>query len=105
MSDWLEAFFLTQAIEIPIYRILLRCRLDHAFGASLLTHPIVWFLIPAIWHWRSYAAYFIMAESFVVAAEALYFSRLGWNRALLASFVANAASASAGLLKYYFFGN
>lgn len=105
MPAWFEAFLLTQLIEAPLYRIMLRCGLFRAFGASLLTHPIVWFIIPAIWHWRSYAAYFIMAECFAVVAEALYFRRFGGKRAFIASFVANATSASAGLLKHYLFGN
>lgn len=104
MTGWLEAFLITQAIEVPIYKALLRCRIPAAFGASLITHPLVWFVLPEIWHWKSYAAYFIMAEIFAVAVEAWYFRSLGSRRALPAALIANATSASAGLLKHFFFG-
>lgn len=70
-----------------------------AFGASLVTHPIVWFLIPRL----PFGHYWVMvafAEAFAVVAEGLYFSALGLfdlRRALWVTLLANAGSASLGL--------
>jgi hypothetical protein len=87
-----------------------------AFGASLLTHPIVWFVMPAL-SARLYAAcalmlpgarglgvtgqtllYGALAEGFAVAAEALYLRAFGVQRALAWSAGANAASVIVGTL-------
>lgn len=109
--SWFPAFLFTQAFEVPIYLVVMdRQRLPFssgaqvaiAFGASALTHPIVWFVIPKLG--LSYTGYVALAEVFAVGAEALYFARFGVRRALLWSFVANATSASLGLLSRWAFG-
>src|SRR5262249_35014609 len=58
LLEWIYAFLFTQAVEVPIYVFALRGgpetppqralakRVLIAFGASALTHPIVWFVIP-----------------------------------------------------------
>lgn len=116
-ARYLLAFALTQLLEMPIYLRALRVRPLAAFGASALTHPIVVFAMPHLWRslylvlhhsfaWftlsdRGYGwGYGVLAESFAVGAEALYFWVLGIppKKAFLWSLLANALSALTGLL-------
>lgn len=121
MKEWLVAFLFTQAVEIPIYVKGARTTAAQGFGATALTHPFVWFVIPGLAE-RLYLAvlaphaslrlgdtgrYVMMvaiAETFAVVAEALYLRYLERPRPLLWAFVANAASASLGLLSRRIFG-
>ncbi len=64
IGAWFSAFVFTQALEMPIYTIALRGRVDargeplapeslrwrlgFAFLASMATHPYVWFVIPSL---------------------------------------------------------
>jgi hypothetical protein len=110
---WLEAFLFTQAVEIPIWVWALRraarregarerpsflAALLIAFGASAITHPIVWFgfpyLRPSIGYWPMVAC----AEAFAVGVEAAYMRGEGMRRAWLWSLVANGASFGLGIL-------
>lgn len=103
---WIAALLLTLAIETPIVVAMLRPRgvgvgrgILLACLASLATHPVVWFVFPALplspWPrlWLS--------ELWAVLAEALIYGAavrgLTAGRALALSFAANAASASFGL--------
>jgi hypothetical protein len=132
MSPWLAAFVFTQLVECPLYLVALRRQRDRpavklaiAFGASALTHPIVWSLIPTLYErWLepalagglrhfapgaspaqlSYAGLLLVAESFAVVAEALYLRLFGLRRAGLWALVANAASVTLGLLSRAAFG-
>ncbi|MDC3961180.1 hypothetical protein [Polyangium jinanense] len=109
------AFVLTQAIEVPIYRRALGVRPLVAFGASAITHPIVWFVMPSLW--RSlyvaaisadrrfvlgelgyYLGYGVLAEGFAVAVEAAYFWKAGITarRAFGWAIAANAVSSLLG---------
>lgn len=125
---WLEAFLFTQAFEIPIYLLVMhrqKLALDWArralvaFGATALTHPIVWFVLPltiplftklgvalgmtapkTLGYW----GYVAVAETFAVVGEAVYMDVFGVKRPLLWAFVANAASAGIGLTLRHFFG-
>lgn len=127
-TAWHEAFLFTQAVEIPIYLSVMhrqKLGLDWprrtlvAFGATALTHPIVWFVLPltiglftklaialgitgsrAFGYW----AYVAVAETFAVGGEAVYMNVFGVKRPLLWAFVANAASAGIGLTLRHFFG-
>lgn len=72
-------------------------RLAIAFGASALTHPVVWFVIPRVWSGSSYLAMVVVAEAFAWLAEALWLARFRVPRALVWSFAANAASVAVGL--------
>lgn len=116
MGGWLSAFAFTQAVEVPLYVIALRRSalrdrswLVHAaigFGASAVTHPIVWFVIPGL-PASSFAERVARAEVFAVVVEGLYL--FAWKaydlrRALLISLGINAASASSGLLAARLFG-
>jgi hypothetical protein len=105
MGAWLQAFLFTQIVEVPIYVRSMRCSVWAAFGASALTHPIVWFgfFHPAFP--GSYVTKIIAAELFAWLAEAAYF-RFAFKRkrAWLWAFCANAASFSLGLLSRRLFG-
>jgi hypothetical protein len=121
LARWAFAFFLTQAIEIPIYVRGARMRPLAAGGASALTHPVVCFAMPPLAD-AIYASMYghglvivssptfrllgfaLLAEGFAVGAEALYLCALKVKRALLWSLVANFASASAGYLSWSLFG-
>lgn len=97
MSRWLSAFLLTQLVEVPIYGYALRGRLLLAFGASALTHPIVWFAIQPLWPGR-YHQGVLVAEAFAVIVEALYLRRFGaLRRAWAWSLAANAASVAVSI--------
>jgi hypothetical protein len=118
---WLWAFFFTQAVEIPIYVAVIqrerragraRGELDLVeqialtFGASAITHPIVWFVIPLL-PYDSYWEMAVRAELFAVVAEGIYLYGLclsGLGRAFGASLLANAASFGLGLLSRATFG-
>lgn len=96
---WFVAFVLTQAVEIPIYRRTLKQGVWACFGASAMTHPLVWlFLSSHLWH-ASWALQVAVVELLVWFAEAAYFRfAFGARRSLSCTFVANASSFSAGLL-------
>lgn len=117
--SWLGAFLFTQAVEIPIYLYgLHRARVELAwparaavaFGASALTHPIVWFVFPRLWrslgqpggYWGMVAA----AEAFAVLAEAVYLAgvRMKPGPAFALALLANAASVSLGFWSRFQFG-
>ena len=105
MGAWLQAFLFTQIIEVPIYMRTMRCSGWAAFGASTITHPIVWFgffhhAVPG-----SYTTKIVAAELFAWLAEAAYF-RFGWRyrRAWLWALCANAASFGLGMLSRHLFG-
>ncbi|MCL2723725.1 MAG: hypothetical protein FWD69_04740 [Polyangiaceae bacterium] len=98
---WLVAFVFTQLVEVPLYSIGLRVRVVAAFGASAITHPIVWFVICNPRWGGSYWTQVAVAELFAWLAEAAYFALafgINTRRALGWSLIANAASFSAGLL-------
>jgi len=119
--DWLWAFLFTQAVEMPVYMRGLRVRYYEAFGASAVTHPIVWFLIPPACEGlylrllaphpslrlsadARYWAMVVIAESFAIAGEALYFRLLDKKKTWRWSFAANMASVTLGLLSREIFG-
>jgi hypothetical protein len=105
---WLRAFVFTQIVEAPIYRRALGVSWPDAIAPSTLTHPLVWFVFPLATRilglpWLvSMAA----AELFAWLAEAFYLRARGvpLKKALLVSFVANAASLSLGLVSRAVFG-
>jgi hypothetical protein len=101
---WLRAFALTQMIEVPIYRRAFGCGFWEAFGASAITHPLVfWFASSGLWHarwgWRAAAC-----ELFAWWVEAAYFRALSRSRVVFWTLVANASSFAFGLICWYYFG-
>jgi hypothetical protein len=110
---WLAAFLFTQLVEIPIYLWAMRGRelalprvpkVVVAFGATALTHPIVWFVFPQIISFRHYVWMVAAAEAFAILTEAYVLHVFAVRRPLLWAFVANAASAGIGLALERTFG-
>jgi hypothetical protein len=122
MLHWLVAFAFTQIVEVPIYLRATRGRAVASFGASAITHPIVWFVMPDLWRsmylaairfdsrlviaspFLRYACMVLLAESFAIGVEALYLRALNVRRALVWSLAANAASVTLGLIARAAFG-
>ena len=121
LAHWGFAFLFTQIVEVPIYTRGLRVGPLKAFGASALTHPVVWFVIPSIWsalyRWAAppgghfvlsataqYWCYGALAEGFAVAAEAAYFHVLGAKKTIRWALAANVVSALIGQASSYLFG-
>ncbi|MBX7147575.1 hypothetical protein K1X76_00695 [bacterium] len=95
---WLNAFIRTQLVEMPIYCFALKGRPAVAFGASALTHPIVWFVIPHFMPLYRYAEFLIIAETFAIVAEAFYLKFFGLKKFWLWSVLANSISCAIGFL-------
>lgn len=118
---WFWAFLFTQVVEVPIYMRGIRARFHEALGASSLTHPIVWFVIPELMDWfyltilerhasiwltssTRYGIMVFVAEVFAVVAEALYFRFIGLEKPWRWSLIANMASFGLGSLSRAWFG-
>jgi len=107
---WLSGFAFTELVETPIYAVRtfspqnrsLQKRIAIAFGASLVTHPFVWFLFPHLFsdEW----AMLFAAETFAVVVEAVWLRAFGVRHALLLSLAANATSVFLGLSSRQMFG-
>ena len=108
VSGWFAAFVVTLAVELPIAGYLLRragldlLRLGLLIVfANLVTHPIVWFVIPQFVLVDT-TTYTVAAETWAIAAEALFYwvaiQGLSARWALTVAIVANAASFLAGRL-------
>ena len=112
---WLSAFVFTQVVEIPIYVFGAKLRVDEAFCASALTHPIVWFVIPAVFvrlyvalamsypfmrvdERVSYWVMVVLAELFAIGVEGGYLAWLKKPRPYRWSLVANLSSVTFGFL-------
>jgi hypothetical protein len=120
-QGWLWAFLFTQAVEVPIYVLGLRARFPEAFGASTITHPLVWFVIPPACErlyfallaphpalrfseMERYWGMVVLAETFAILAEAGYFRLLHHRKALRWSLAANLASVTLGMACRYWLG-
>ena len=124
---WALAFVLTQTVETPLYTwalgrlgtrprwlggvsagrgpLPLVARVGLGFLASLLTHPVVWFVWPLlISPVDHYPQFVFAAECFAVLTEAalLWLGGLRW--ALPISLAVNMASVGVGLLSRALFG-
>jgi hypothetical protein len=106
VARWAIHFALTQAVELPIYAAGCPAwpiwrRIAVGFGASALTHPWLWFVLPPLLlgHIR-YGVYLALVEPMIALVEAFYLAGMGLplRRAFLLSMLANAASLTAGLL-------
>jgi hypothetical protein len=105
LHAWLSAFLFTQLIEVPTYRRGLGVGWWAAFGATALTHPVVWFVVFHRTVRADYVTKAVVAELFAWLAEAAYFhwchgrrNALGW------ALVANAASVMLGFVSRALFG-
>ena len=117
------AFATTQLVEVPIFALALRsarpsrpsrplaARAAIAFGASAITHPVVWYVMPrvtlallvlvarggfSLGVTAATLVYGALAEGFAVVVEAAYLRAFGVRRALLWALFANAASGLVG---------
>ena len=106
LAAWLSAFAFTLVVEAPIYRRALR---DTPAGRpwapwlSVPTHPVVYFVFPALWPSGPLTQTFA-AEAFAVLAEGWLLRRLGASRPLAWALCANATSACLGLVSRALFG-
>jgi hypothetical protein len=105
---WFRAFLMTVAIESPIVILLTaqsrtawQKRLGLVFAAQLMTHPLVWFVFPAITGMSRYST-FMLSELWAWLAEAAFYvlvevapTKLG---AVGVSALANGASLGLGLV-------
>jgi hypothetical protein len=105
MQPWLDAFLLTQLIEIPIYLWLLRPaqiwkRGLLGFAATAVTHPVVWFALHRLASdlGLSYLVYVAAAECYAVAVEGLLLWTFKQKNAWRVALIANMASFGIGLL-------
>ena len=106
MDEWARAFALTLLVELPLYGWLLKDapllrRLLAGLTASSLTHPWLWFILPAVlMPALGYWGYVAVGEALVVLAEAGVVAGVGtpWRRALRVSVLVNAASFAVGQL-------
>ncbi len=105
-AHWAVAFAFTEIVEIPIYRRVLDARFFEAFGASAITHPLLWFVfVPLVRGHLSYATYAALGEALVVLVEAAWFALVfKRKRALVASLAANGTSFLLGLVANAIFG-
>jgi hypothetical protein len=113
LVPWLSAFALTQAVEMPLYVRALRegqpptidrlpVALALAFGASAITHPVVWFVMPALipGEWLTMV---LVAELFAITTEAVWLRAFQLPRALAWAAFANAASVLVGIISRQLF--
>ena len=70
-QTWFWAFLFTQLVEVPIYAVGLRVSLLAAFGASAITHPLLWFVIFPYLH-LPYVWLIVVGEGFAWLVEAVY---------------------------------
>ena len=102
-----QAYLITLFFEVPVYWHACRrygSTVKVAAVAILLstvTLPVVWFVLPPLLI-HDYPLYFAVAELFAWLGEALMlkiaFVKMTWKHAVLVAFVANAISASVGLV-------
>jgi hypothetical protein len=111
---WALAFAFTEVVEAPIYAFGLeasrprRERWAIALAASLLTHPMVWFVFPELTQtiapgaspWLAIA----LAETFAVLAEAAWLAAFGARLALALALLSNGTSFTLGLFLYTYLG-
>jgi len=114
MQLWPYIFVLTCLLELPVYLWLLRRAIKPAGGLlvclalNLLTHPLVWFVFPALL--ENQVHYVLVAEAFAVIVEGLALVALArwrrwegfpWLSLVGVAFLANAFSATVGELVGY----
>lgn len=109
LAAWARAFVVTLLVEGCIATPLLSPsgaglgrRLGVSVIAQFVTHPIVWFVLPAL-HLRR-GPYLALAEGWAFVAEGVVYTLalapLGLRRAFSTSLLANGASFALGLLLF-----
>jgi hypothetical protein len=111
MIAWLTAYLLTVAIEMPVIAWGMRVAIPSgpalvalSFGASLITHPILWLCVPAV---ETVDARLLTAELAIALVEALFLcivwtwrgvGSLSFKRCLVIALLANGLSFGLGRL-------
>ena len=105
--EFWQAYLITLFFEVPVYWYACRKYGKTAKVAavsvllSTVTLPVVWFVLPPLLI-HDYPLYFAVAELFAWLGEALMlkmaFGKMKSGNAVLIAFVANAISASIGLV-------
>lgn len=115
ISDWFAAFVLTLAVELPIVIVLLRPaepslvrRVAAAVYANLASHLVVWYVLTQLLELGT-AAYVLAAESWAIAAEALFYllvlRGVSPRRAIAVAVTANGASFVVGRIARTWLGD
>jgi len=104
VAIWARYFALTLVVELGIAvpvlgrRQALGRRAAAVSFAQLISHPVVWFILPELGLGRM--SYLLVAEAWALVIELLFyrfaFADLSWSRALAVSALANGASLAAG---------
>lgn len=102
LARWPGGFLLTELVELPVYWVALEHlppgrRGAVAFGASLITHPVVWFVGPWLIP-EPYGLRVAVSEAFAIGVEAAWLRAFGAKDALLWSVFANSLSMVVGHL-------
>jgi hypothetical protein len=103
---WVSAFVFTLVFEAPFYWDALgrrRARWAWALSPSVPTHPVVFFVFPALWPGGPLSE-LAAAEAFAVLVEASLLRKLGATRPLQTALLANVVSAGLGLASRAAFG-
>ncbi|MFT6399051.1 MAG: hypothetical protein ACJAYU_003814 [Bradymonadia bacterium] len=105
VTAWLIAFVITVVVETPVYMVLIggdrRRAAFIGFTASVITHPVLWFVVQPNVHWTP-TAWFI-TECMITVVEAGWMGVWAvhdrqWRRLLAIAFAANVASILMGEL-------
>ena len=99
---WLRVFLFTQLVEMPLYIYALRGhpvahRIAAAFGASALTHPVVWTVTGRLATEDTFWFVVVGAEAYAVLVEGLFLRYLGVERPFIWALGVNALSFGLGL--------
>jgi hypothetical protein len=103
---WISAFVFTLVVEAPFYRAAMSARRSPwawALLPSVPTHPVVFFVFPALWPGGALSQ-LAAAEAFAVLAEAALLRKLGAAYPLRTALIANLTSAGLGLASRAAFG-
>jgi hypothetical protein len=111
MIGWPLAFGVTLAVEMGALYLLFR-KTDSVgrlaavvFLGNILTHPVVWFVLPRVM--VSHGAYILIAESFALVVEVFVILSLirpePWYMSIAGSAFANGSSYGVGLILIYAF--
>lgn len=109
MINWPLAFGITLLVEAGVLFLLFRKEasprriLATALVGNILTHPVIWFVIPRLV--STYGTYIILAEAIAFAVEVPVIVWLirpdPWYMSIAGSALANGASYVVGLTFHY----
>lgn len=108
---YLYIFLQSNLLEVPFYHLFFKKSqtpfetLTYSTAINSLTHPIVFFVIMNLQ--GTYLENILLAESFAILAETLFFAKIlkkGFLRSFFAALVANLVSWQvAPMMTYYLF--